>query len=190
MSEDIPKIDRASVVLCNGSCCSVSSRTVATSYAYILKSKKVDNLYKFGKTIDLSRRVNEVNSKGAYRGNDFIPYAFAPYDIELRLLQGLFYSGAEPYIKNSKGNRYTEAYYLDNDDLQFIIDCFGFRLIVDDIVPSTIFYKRETTRYYLTGDITVKSTELIIWTKDGNPLIPKKCKKQDSQEKTESALIS
>lgn len=111
-------------------------RTRKIRYTYILKSCKDPNLFKIGRTQDLSLRLFALRQKAIYKSKDMRPFAFLPCDAEQRILSSLVISGAKSYY--STINKNPEAYYILPKDIDFIVRHFGFTRITDNKVPAFI----------------------------------------------------
>ena len=107
-------------------------------YTYIMKSEAYDNLFKFGRTRNLKERVKTLNASAKYRKCRFVPYAFIPSDSEQWILLSLFHSNATPLYSNTKQAKFPEAYFLREDDLNFIIELYHFRRVGKDNIPGTL----------------------------------------------------
>lgn len=105
-------------------------------YTYILKSSNDPNLYKIGRTQDLSMRLFALRSKSLYKSKDLRPFAFLPCDAERQILSALSISGVEKYY--STANRYPEAYYIRTNDINYIVEHYGFTRLVGNKVPAFI----------------------------------------------------
>lgn len=95
-------------------------------YTYIAKSKFSD-VYKIGRTRNPLQR--EKTFSGEYGGFKFKMMFFLKGDIELQLLYALYCAGAKTPLPESLTSKPREAYYMNKEDIDYIVDKFGFRPI-------------------------------------------------------------
>lgn len=114
-------------------------------YTYIMKSEAYDNLYKFGRTTNLKERLKTINASAKFRKYRFAPFAIIPSNREQWILMSLCKLNITPLYTNVKDTKHPEAYYLREEDLDYIIDVYHFHRVDKDNIPGTMVIT--TTEY-------------------------------------------
>ena len=113
-------------------------------YTYIAKSEYGD-IYKIGHTLNLEERVNTLNDDKAYSLLKLEPIAFCIRDYESLILA---LTGARTKKRPAPFEKKKEIRLLTSDDIEFIIESFGF-IRIDGKVPGLI---KRTKRDYFNPD--------------------------------------
>ena len=117
--------------------------TTSDKSTYIMKSC-VPDLYKVGHSANLSKRFKSIRNTFPYSLLDLKPLAVCGEDVESKVIGR---SGCWLNARPHPFEKCEELLYVSGDDLQFILDYFGFSLINEgEEYPTTI--KKITRDYY------------------------------------------
>ena len=125
-------------------------------YTYIAKAEKGD-IYKIGHTGNLEKRIRTLNSQKPYSLLGLKPIAFCEEDYEWIILCSAQRSSRilPPPFSTAK-----EILILSDDDLNFLIDSFGFTHINESNYPGVM--TRTIRDFYDPNDGHYVKTETII----------------------------
>ena len=113
-------------------------------YTYIAKSIKGD-IYKFGMSRDPMRREKELH--GVYKGFKIIYFIEANIELALHISIGL--AGGKNAFRNKDYSGPREAFFLNDDDVDYIVRHCGFRPIKDFNKPYfDVLFHEECEDYF------------------------------------------